>query len=324
VNQRIFAASAALAAAAVLLAAACGAAIGADSGTAGANALAAPISTAEADYHITVDDVLRMDVWGEPQLSNMQMQVTPGGTINVPFLGEMQASGLTQAELARQIAKKLADSQILYEAKVQITVISLHRPQVRVLGAVQRPGSFEFKEGDCVLDALAQGGSYTEDAMLEAGTITHRGSHESIPINIKKLVEGDLSQNYPLKNGDAIYIPHEEYSNKIYVLGQVNRPGQYPLKDKTTILAAISLAGGQNDRGSVFGTIVLRGDPARPEKVNCNLKNLFEKGDLSQNLELKSGDIVVVPDSKKLDWGKIAQVVNMATNLSYLHRWGWW
>lgn len=322
-NQRTLAPFAALAAAAVLLAAACGGAVGVDTGTADGNALPVPISTAEPNYRIAEDDVLRMDVWGEPQLSNMQIQVTPGGMINVPFLGDMQAAGLTQAELARQVVKKLADAQIVYEARVQITILTLHKPQVRVLGAVQRPGSFEFKDGDTVIDAIAQGGSYTEDAMLESASITHRGSDKPIPIDLKKLLAGDLSQNYALKHGDAIYVPHNDYNNKIYVLGQVNRPGQYPLKDKTNLLAAIALAGGQNERGSVIGTVVLRGDPAKPEKVNCNLRKLFASGDLSQNIELRSGDIVVVPDSKKMDWSKIAQIIGAATNLSYLHRWGW-
>lgn len=281
-----------------------------------------PAIVTDVNYRIVAEDVLRLDVWGESQLSAMQFQVTPGGTINVPYLGEIQVLGFTQTEIASKIAKMLADQDIIYDAKVQVSLISLHKPQVRVLGAVLRPGSYEFKDGDTVFDAVAQGGSYRDDAMLEAASLTHKDSDEPIPVNLKKLFAGDLSQNYELVNGDVIYIPHEDYNNKIYVLGQVNRPGQYSLKDNTTILSAVSLAGGANDRGSVRETVLLRGDPANPERIKVNFKKLFDTGDMSQDLVLSPGDVVVVPDSKKFDWNRVSQLVSTVVNLSYLRRVG--
>jgi len=331
VNQRVLALAAVLAVAAMLFAAAPGfaadaagsAAATVDSAPAIGSAMPAVTPIAEANYRIAEEDLLRLDVWGEPQLSNMQIPVTPGGTISVPYLGDLKAVGSTQAELAQEIAKRLADAQIVLDAKVQVTVLALHRPQVRVLGAVQRPGSFEFKDGDSVMDAVAQGGSYTEDALLESATLTHKGSNETVPLNLKKLFAGDLSQNYKLQNGDAIYIPHEDYNNKVFVLGQVNRPGQYSLKDNTTVLAAISLANGQTEQGSIRNTLIVRGDPKNPQKVKCDMRALLDKGDMTQNIVLQPGDIVVVPGSKKPDWSKIAQIISTATNLAWLRRTGW-
>lgn len=282
----------------------------------------APPPAAEPNYKIVADDVLRLDVWGEPQLSNMQLAVTPGGTISIPYLGETNVQGMTQGEVAQFIAKKLAEAEIVADAKVQVTLITIHRPQVRLLGAVQRPGSFEFKTGDTVLDAIAQGGSYSDDAMLESATLTHKGSSESIPVNLKKMLAGDLSQNTPLENGDAIYIPHEEYKNKIYVMGQVLRPGQYSLKERTTILSAINLAGGPTERGSIRSTLIIRGNAGKPEKVKCNLKALFDKGDLSQDLALEAGDVVLIPETKTPNWGNIAQIFSTLTNIRYLTKWG--
>ena len=322
-KERVLALLAATAAAAAMLVAASGLALGADVTTAEISAASPAPLTPEASYRINEEDVLRLDVWGEQQLSNTQMQVTPDGKINVAFLGEMQASGLTQAELCQQIAKKLADAEILKDAKVQITIMTLHRPLVHMLGAFLRPGSVEFKDGDTVYDAIAQGGSYTDDAMLESASLTHRGSSKPIPIDLKKMLAGDFSQNCALENGDSVYIPHEDYNNKIYVLGEVNRPGQYPLKDKTPLLAAISLAGGQTEKGAISKTIVVRGDPAKPERVKVNLDALFKKHDLSQNIALRPGDIVVVPESKKADWSMIASIISAATNLSWLRRTGW-
>ncbi len=322
-NQRVYKLAAILAAVVLLLVAVPGWAASASSESTADSAASSPILAADANYRIVEEDVLKLDVWGEPQLSNMQIPVTPGGMINVPYLGDLKAVGFTQNELAQQIATKLADVKVVYDARVQVTVMSLHRPQVRVLGAVMRPGSFEFKDGDSVFDAIAQGGSYTEDAMLESATLTHKGSDQSIPINLKKLFAGDLSQNYKLQNGDAIYVPHEDYNNKIYVLGQVNRPGQYSLKENTTILAAISLANGQNENGSLKGTVVVRGNSKKPERVKCDMRALLDKGDISQNIVLQPGDVVIVPGNKKPNWNMIAQIISTATNVSWLRRNGW-
>jgi protein involved in polysaccharide export with SLBB domain len=129
---------------------------------------------------------------------------------------------------------------------------------------------------------------------------------------------GDLTQNLKLQNGDALYIPHEDYHNKFYVFGQVNRPGQYSLKDKTDVLTAISLAGGQTPRATVRKTVVVRTTGGKTEKVNANLSALFDKGDLSQNIALQTGDIVIVPETKSPDIGKIAQYLGAMVNLRYL------
>lgn len=275
-------------------------------------------SMVDANYRIAEEDVLRMDVWGEPQLSNQQMQVTPDGNINVAFLGEMQAVGLTQTELTKQIAKKLQDAQILINPKIQITIITLHQPTARVLGEVQRPGSFTFKDGDTILDLVAQAGSYTQNAMLEKATLTRKNSKNPISINLRDMFHGDLSMNMPIAKGDSIYIPPEDYQNKIYVLGYVMKPGIYSLKDKTNLLSAISLAGGASERAALKSTAIFRGDPAKPERVSCDMTKLFGKGDLTQNIELRSGDVVFVPETKTPNWSKISQIISTLTNFTYL------
>lgn len=267
-----------------------------------------------------VDDVLRLDVWGEPQLTGPQMAVTPSGTVSMPFLGEMSVVGLTQTEVAKIVATKLQQAEILADARVQISLVTMHRPQFRILGAVQRPGSFEFKDGDTILDAIAQGGSYSEDAMLESASLTRK--EETIKINLRELLAGDLTKNYKLQNGDALYVPHEDYKNKFYVMGQVYKPGAYSLKDKTDVLTAIFLAGGQLPRAAVRKTVIVRGDPAKPERVKVDMGRLLDKGDMSQNISLQAGDIVIVPETRTPDWGKISQILGTILNLSYLRRLG--
>lgn len=280
----------------------------------------APVT--DANYRIKEEDVLKMDVWGEPQLRDMQMQVTPDGKLNVPYLGEMQAAGLTQAELTRQISQRFEDEGILLDARVQVTILSVNKPVARVLGEVRRPGEINFRDGDRIVDAVAQAGSYTETAWLEKATLTRKGADKPIPIDLKSMFAGDLSQNFELEKGDTIYIPPEHYQNKIYVLGQVMRPGIYSLKDDTSALAAITLAGGPTERGAMRSTVVVRGDPAKPERVQCDLTRVLDKGDLSQDVVLRAGDVVLVPETKKPNWGKVSQVLSAVLSLSYLRRYG--
>lgn len=281
-----------------------------------------PIVMADANYRIQEEDVLRMDVWGEMQLSNMQMQVTPDGKINVAYIGEMQAAGLTQSELTANIAKKLEEAQILIQPRVVIGLITIHRPMVRVLGAVQRSGEFAFKEGDRVLDAVAQAGYLPDTAWLEKTTITRKGVAQPIPVDLQKILNGDLARNLELQKGDVINIPPEEYANKFYVMGQVNRPMMYDLKDNTTVLSAISLAGGITERASLKSTMVIRGNAIKPEKVKCDIARLISKGDRSQDITLQPGDVVYVPETNKLNWSKISQVLSTISSLGYIRRMG--
>ena len=284
---------------------------------------AAPVPVSvDSNYRLMEEDIFRLDIWGEQALSNPQLQVTPDGKVNLAYIGEVQAAGLTQAELAQSIAKKLQEAQILEGAKVQITIISLHKPTARVLGSVQRPGEITFKDGDTILDAIAQAGSYRDDAYLEKATLTHRGPGKQIALDLRKMLNGDLTQNYELQRGDIVYVPAEDYQNKIYVLGLVMKPGIYPLKEKTTVMSAIGLAGGKQERGALSATLVVRGHPSKTQRVKCNLTKLFDKGDLSQDIALQPGDVVIVPETKKPDWSKISQLISTVINIGYLRRYG--
>ncbi|MCL5103226.1 MAG: polysaccharide biosynthesis/export family protein [Armatimonadetes bacterium] len=280
-----------------------------------------PTVMADANYRIQEEDILKLDVWGEQQLSNLQLQVTPDGKINVAYLGEMQAAGLTQSELTANIVKKFEDDQILINPKVQLTILSLHQPTVRVLGAVTHMGEVTFKDGDTILDAVGRAG-YSGDAWLEKATITHKGSDKPVPIDLRKMLNGDLSQNAKLQKGDIINIPPMEYQNQFYVMGQVMRPMMYSLRDRTTVMTALNMAGGPTERASLKSTVVIRGGPDKPEKVKCNLGRLFDKADLSQDIALQPGDVVYVPETNKPNWNKISAVLSAITSLSYIRRLG--
>jgi polysaccharide biosynthesis/export protein len=265
------------------------------------------------DYLIQMEDVLRMSVLGEPELTSEQV-VDPKGEINIPLAGAIHAVGLTRQQLTDTVTLKL--SKYLVEPRVQLTLSQYRRERVYVMGMVNRPGVVELKPGDRVMEAMAQAGSFSQDAYLEGAVITPKESQKSVSLDLHKLFFlNDMTQNVPLKDGDTIYVP-ENIDNKFFVLGEVGRPGKFALKDHVTIIDAITGAGGVTPRANAGTTYILRGK----ERIKVDINKFLKSADLSQNIALKAGDVIYVPESNKPDWNKISGIISIIVNSSYLVR----
>ncbi len=84
--------------------------------------------------------------------------------------------------------------------------------------------------------------------------------------------------------------------NKIYVIGQVNRPGEYPINRYVDVMQALSMAGGMTPFASVNSIIILRRDEQGQQKaIEFEYGDVEDGDDLEQNIILKPGDVVVVP-----------------------------
>jgi protein involved in polysaccharide export with SLBB domain len=83
----------------------------------------------------------------------------------------------------------------------------------------------------------------------------------------------------------------------VYVLGEVNFQGVYPLKQAQDLLAAIALAGNSTRLAKDENTLIVRGyEPGKPPLVMmADVKSLLRQADLSQNIRLKDGDLVYIP-----------------------------
>ena len=83
--------------------------------------------------------------------------------------------------------------------------------------------------------------------------------------------------------------------NKIYVIGQVNRPGQFVVNPRVDVMQALSLAGGTTTFASVNGIFVLRRELDRQRTLPFKFDDVVNGKRLEQNVILQSGDVVVVP-----------------------------
>ena len=83
--------------------------------------------------------------------------------------------------------------------------------------------------------------------------------------------------------------------NKVYVIGQVNKPGEFVVNPRVDVMQALSMAGGTTAFASLGNIIILRRTGAKQEALRFDYTEVAKGRELQQNIELRSGDVVVVP-----------------------------
>lgn len=164
------------------------------------------VTTNGLDYVIGPDDVLRISVWKEPDLSET-IPVRPDGKISMPLLNDVRAAGMTPLHLKDSITEKL--KKYVSDPRVTVIVTAMNSQRVFITGEVQHSGPIQLLPNMTVLQALSQAG-FTEFANLKAIYVlrTDNGRHEKLPFNYKEMVKGNHpEQNIPLKPGDTLVVP---------------------------------------------------------------------------------------------------------------------
>jgi polysaccharide export outer membrane protein len=119
----------------------------------------APPSAGErAPYVIGVTDQLQIVVWKNPELGT-RLVVRTDGMISVPLLDDVQAEGLTVAELKEVITDAL--SEYIINPDVTVTVMAMNSNTVSVMGGVMRSGEYPLQRETRVLQAIARAGGFS-------------------------------------------------------------------------------------------------------------------------------------------------------------------
>jgi len=114
------------------------------------------------------------------------------------------------------------------------------------------------------------------------------------PLQVERRLEELLEKDFLVS--PSVNISILEYST-ISVLGQVKKPGAYEIKGKMTISQAIALAGGLTQIASPNGTKVIRKTAGEEKVIPVSLNDILKDGDLSGDITLRPGDLVVIPES---------------------------
>jgi polysaccharide export outer membrane protein len=161
----------------------------------------------DAEYKIGPQDVVRIDVWKEPDISRT-IPVRPDGKISLPLLNDVQASGLTALQLGNAIRDGL--TKYLTGPQVTVTVVEINSRRVYITGEVNRAGALPLLPNMTVLQAVSSAGGFTQFAKPKNIYVLRNegGKQVKHPFNYKEVVKGkNQEENIPLQSGDVIVVP---------------------------------------------------------------------------------------------------------------------
>ena len=197
------------------------------------------------------------------------------------------------------------------------------KPAIRVaiLGEVKRPGNYDLDADSRVIQAIAQAEGVTEFAALKRAFIDRRG--EIIPFDLYRAsVQGDTSvrNNPPLQDGDVIVVPQN--LRRYAVVGQVTRPGYYPIPEGKPFLLsdAIAQAGGMTPRAITSTVTILRMEGNNLKRLRVPYQQFLKRGKLEANPPIQEGDVIYLAEVNRLDLGQILTAVSI---LNLAERLGW-
>jgi polysaccharide biosynthesis/export protein len=168
---------------------------------------AAPGVTLPPEYTVGADDVLSIVFWRDKELT-ADVTVRPDGKISLPLLNDVQASGLTPAQLKDRIVEE--SKKYVEDPNVTVVVKEIRSRKVYITGEVRKPGPFLLTGAMTVLQMISIAGGLADYAKPEKISVVRveNGKPVSFRFNYKEVIEGKkLSQNIELKPGDTIIVP---------------------------------------------------------------------------------------------------------------------
>ena len=299
-----------------------------------------------SDYPLGPGDVLVISVPELKEIAQEQVRISGEGTIELPLLGTIQAAGLTEKKLKKEI-RLLLQVDYMHDPQVSLFVAQHHNRQVAVVGAVNQPGLYGLQsESDTILDLVARAGGMSSKAaarLLFVPSEPARGAEakqlqaslpmqltsldatssilkktEPIIIDLRTLTKGgtQLYLNTPVRPGDVILVP----GNGVFLVdGWVERPGSYQVFLGLTLVGAIASAGGTlfaADEGAV--RIVRLSKTGQKTIIPADLDRI-KKGEQT-DIPIQEGDIIEVSysNAKIVPYGLYTAITSVFnTGVSY-------
>ena len=294
------------------------------------------LSRTDSEYRLGSGDLIEVSVYGVEGFQ-YDLRVNSRGLITFPFVGAVEARGMTPAELEEQIRVKL-EAGLIRNPQVSVFVKEYRSQPVFVLGAVKLPGQYQVVNQLNLVDVIAMAGGLVPEKAAERAVVQRRfkgGDTDSEPrttdlqtqstdmsrgsvleIDLQKLLEeGDLSLNIPIRGGDVIHVP-ERKRDLFYVVGEVTRAGAYEIPPKNTVLVsqAITWAGGPMKTAKFNKGILVRydGNGGRQE-IAVNFKDIMEGK--KSDFQVQPNDIVFIPGStaKTIGYGLLGAIPSTAS-----------
>ena len=276
------------------------------------------------DYVIGVDDVLSIAVYLHPELERT-VTVNAQGNVTFPPIGEIKAAGLTAKQLGDRLSDRLS-TYLRATTAITVTVSQFMSHSVFVTGAVNKPGRYGFEVMPSLIDVIAQAGGAVAGADLSRVEIVRREgeNRRTLYADVGAALRDGVGVPLPeLKPGDSITVPIVPGlpgagvvgAAGVGVLGEVLRPGLYPVTSSTDLWTILAVAGGLTRSGDLGNVRVISSDGGAQTVAKVNLKQVLSKGARGPHL-LKAGDVVYIPMSTASQIGRAGSALLALTQIS--------
>jgi polysaccharide export outer membrane protein len=165
-------------------------------------------------YRIRSGDKLSVKFLYQPELNELSVVVRPDGFIKLSMIDEVMARGLTVAELTAGLEK--AYREILLKPVISINLVEYVAPRIFVGGQVAKPGSYELRAGQTLMQAIVLAGGVTRDANRK--TVLHARPIGGDKLKMatfdvtKMLSDSAAPQEVLLQDGDYVFVPDSKLS----------------------------------------------------------------------------------------------------------------
>jgi len=231
-------------------------------------------------YRVGIGDVIEVEAFQEDEISG-EFSVEVSGAITFPLLGTVPVAGMTAAEVAALLEKRLEkDYYVDVQLKVEVKVFASQ--PVTLLGEIQLPGTYYLEGRTTLTELLSKAGGLKSSAgpVLELRR-TARIEGEGPP-------EPEIGRDFILQSGDVLYVsPKQIY----FITGEVARPGQYEISLDMTLMQALSHAGGVGKFASQV--IEVHREVGGEKKILSFDLSRIRKGRLADPAVI-SGDVIFV------------------------------
>lgn len=161
-------------------------------------------------YLLGPGDAVSVFVWGNPEVSG-GFPIRPDGKMTMNLVEDLQASGKTPSQLARDIEKSLA--RYIQDPIVTVSVsggVGPFSQQIRVLGEAAKPQALSYRENMSLVDLMIAVGGITDFAAGNRASILRvvDGKPQQFGVRLEDLLKGgDISANVEVRPGDVLIIP---------------------------------------------------------------------------------------------------------------------
>jgi protein involved in polysaccharide export with SLBB domain len=238
-----------------------------------------------ANYTLGPGDKILLNYYGN-QKTKVEEYISRDGSFNLPNLGPVNLAGLTFIEAKDLINEKVASE--LIGTEISISLSELRSITVYILGQAYKPGSYTLSALSTITNALFISGGINEQGSLRTIELKRNGRVVKTYDLYDLLLNGDISNDIRLEDGDSIFIPF--LNNKISMKGAFKRPSVYEFIDGEDLQDAIRFSGGLNSYTTANSIIEVN----RFNKINNAREIISSSLEESVSVLLNNGDLVTV------------------------------